>query len=81
MFFMTNVSISVGAVMTPAGPENGVGMISTGYLKDPTDPTWENDAGMKEWRAFMDKYMPGADLTDGSYVVCLRPSARRCCRC
>jgi branched-chain amino acid transport system substrate-binding protein len=67
-FFMTNVSISVGGVMQPAGPENGIGIISTGYLKDPTDPAWKNDAGMNEWRAFMAKYMPGADLSDSDYV-------------
>jgi branched-chain amino acid transport system substrate-binding protein len=69
MFFMSNVSISVGAVMTPAGPENGIGIISAGYLKDATDPEWNNDPGMNEWRAFMSKYMPGADLTDGGYIA------------
>jgi branched-chain amino acid transport system substrate-binding protein len=68
LFFMTNVAISVGTVMVPAGPENSIGMVSTNYLKDSTDPRWDNDAGMKEWRAFMAKYMPGADLTDLSYV-------------
>jgi len=66
-FFLTNVSISVGAVMTPAGPENGIGIITTGYMKDPTDPSFKDDAGMNEWRAFMAKYMPGADMTDGNY--------------
>jgi branched-chain amino acid transport system substrate-binding protein len=68
MFFMTNVSISVGSVITPAGADNAVGLISTGYLKDPTDHQWDNDAGMKEWRDFMAKNMPGADLTDNNYV-------------
>jgi branched-chain amino acid transport system substrate-binding protein len=67
-FFMTNVSISVGSVMTPAGAENGVGIITTGYLKDPTDPSWKDDAGMNEWRGFMAKYIPDGDLTDASYV-------------
>jgi branched-chain amino acid transport system substrate-binding protein len=67
-FFLTNVSTSVGSVMTPAGPENGVGIISSYYMKDPTDPTWNADPGMKEWRDFMAKEMPGADLTDVSYV-------------
>ena len=67
MFFMTNVSISVGSVMTPAGPENGIGIITTGYMKDPTDPAFKDDKGMNEWRAFMAKYMPGADLTDANY--------------
>jgi branched-chain amino acid transport system substrate-binding protein len=69
MFFLTNVAISVGAVINPAGPENAVGIISAGYLKDSTDPAWKDDAGMKEWRAFMDKYLPGADQTDGGYIA------------
>jgi branched-chain amino acid transport system substrate-binding protein len=68
MFFMTNVAISVGTVMVPAGPENSVGVISTNYLKDSTDPRWADDAGMKQWRDFMDKHMAGADQTDLSYV-------------
>jgi len=69
MFFMSNVSISVGAVMNPAGPENGVGIISAAYLKDSSDPTWANDPGMNEWRAFMNKYLPGADQTDNNYIA------------
>jgi branched-chain amino acid transport system substrate-binding protein len=68
LFIMTNVSISVGSVITPAGPENAIGLVSTGWLKDPTDPQWDNDAGMQEWRAFMAKNMPGSDLTDANYV-------------
>jgi branched-chain amino acid transport system substrate-binding protein len=69
MFILSNVAISVGAVMNPAGPENGVGIISAAYLKDPTDPTWKDDKGMNEWRAFMNKYMPGADQTDAGYLA------------
>jgi branched-chain amino acid transport system substrate-binding protein len=68
MFFLTNVSISVGSVMNPAGPENGVGIITTGYMKDPTDPAFKDDKGMNEWRAFMAKYMPEADVTDANYA-------------
>ena len=68
LHFMTNVSISVGSVITPAGPENAVGLISAAYLKDPTDPEWNDDPGMNQWRAFMAKYMPGADLTDAGPV-------------
>ncbi len=68
MFFMTNVSISAGSVMEPAGAESGVGVITSGYLKDNTDSAWANDPGMNEWRAFMAKYMPGANLTDNNYV-------------
>ncbi len=66
--FLTNVSISAGSVITPAGPERAVGIISAAYLKDPTDPTWKDDPGMNGWRAFMRKYMPDADLTDAGPV-------------
>jgi branched-chain amino acid transport system substrate-binding protein len=69
MFFLTNVSISVGAVVRPAGPENGVGIISTLYLKDPADPSWDNDPGMQGFKKFMAKYVPGGDVTDGGYVA------------
>ena len=65
---LTNVSISVASVMQPAGPEKGIGIISANYGKDPTDPTWKNDAGMNEWRAFMKENLPEADLADGNYV-------------
>ncbi len=68
LFLMTNVSISVGAVMKPAGAEAGKGIITSGFLKDATDPAWTNDPGMNEWRKFMAKQMPGADLTDSNYV-------------
>ena len=68
LHFMTNVSISVGSVITPAGPERAIGMISAAYLKDPTDPTWKDDPGMNSWRAFMKAYMPDADLTDAGPV-------------
>jgi branched-chain amino acid transport system substrate-binding protein len=68
LFFMSYVSISVGAVIKPAGSENAVGMITAGFLKDPNDPTWKNDTGMSEWRDFMAKYMPGADMADVNLV-------------
>ncbi len=69
MFLMSNVSISVGAVMNPAGPENGIGIISAAFVKDSSDPAWANDPGMNEWRAFMNKYMPGADQSDNNYIT------------
>jgi branched-chain amino acid transport system substrate-binding protein len=65
---MTNVSASVGSVMKPAGFENSQGVLSAAYAKDGADPQWDNDPGMKKWVAFLDKYMPGANKTDGSLV-------------
>ncbi len=52
---------SVGAVMKPAGLENSKGVISVNYGKDPLDPMWKNDAGMKKYFAFMAKYYPDGD--------------------
>src|SRR3982075_3930902 len=49
--FLTNVSVSIGGVMKPAGYENGQGILSTAYLKDPKDPEWQKDPAMVEWRA------------------------------
>ena len=66
--YMTNVSASVTSVMKPAGFDNGQGIITAAYLKDPTDKRWEDDAEMKTWRAWMDKYMPGANQGDANYV-------------
>jgi len=54
-------STSVGGVLVPAGVDNAKGIISVNYGKDPGDPTWNNDDGMKRWRAFMDKYYPEGD--------------------
>lgn len=52
---------SVGAVMKPAGLENSKGVISVNYGKDPLDPAWKDDAGMKKYFAFMAKYYPDGD--------------------
>ena len=68
MFFLTNVSISVGSVMKPAGMENGVGSLTSGWLKDTTEAAFKNDPGMNEWRKFMDKYLPHADQSDNNFV-------------
>ncbi|MBM3545402.1 MAG: ABC transporter substrate-binding protein [Alphaproteobacteria bacterium] len=65
---VNNVSASVGSVLRPAGLEASKGLLTTNYIKDSTDPTWKDDAGMKEWAAFMDKYFPDGDKTS-SFTV------------
>jgi len=65
---ITNVSASVGSVMKPAGFEAAQGVLSAAYAKDGADPRWADDAGMKKWAEFLDKYMPGVDKTDSSVV-------------
>jgi branched-chain amino acid transport system substrate-binding protein len=68
MHFLNSVSASIGSVMKPAGFENSQGIISSLYLKDPADSEWKNDAGMKAWNEFLDKYYPEANRVD-SFVM------------
>jgi branched-chain amino acid transport system substrate-binding protein len=67
-FFITNVSASVGSVMKPAGFDKAAGIITSGYLKDPNDPQWQNSTEYKDWLEFMKKYYPGGSLADVNNV-------------
>jgi branched-chain amino acid transport system substrate-binding protein len=66
--FLNNVSASIGSVMKPAGFENSQDIISSSYLKDPTDSQWKNDTAMKAWNEFLDKYYPEANRADASVM-------------
>jgi branched-chain amino acid transport system substrate-binding protein len=68
LHILNNVSASVGSVMKPAGFDHAKGVLSTAYLKDPTDPQWTNDPAYKRWLAFMEKYFPDGDRTS-SFTV------------
>ena len=66
--YLNSVSASVGAVMVPAGPENGVGIFTASYLKDPTDPQFQKGKEWDDWLAWMKKYHPSGDLKDANNV-------------
>jgi branched-chain amino acid transport system substrate-binding protein len=68
LHIVNNVSNSVGSVLQPAGLENAKDLLSTHYIKDPTDPTWKDDQNFKDWQAFMEKYFPDGDRTS-SFTV------------
>jgi branched-chain amino acid transport system substrate-binding protein len=68
LHILNNTSISVGSVLTPAGLEKSIGLITSIYGKDPTDPRWDGDPGMIEWRAFMKAYYPEGSLIDNANV-------------
>ncbi len=51
----------VSATLKPAGLDISKDIISTNYGKDPGDPQWKDDAGLKTYFAFMDKYYPEGD--------------------
>jgi branched-chain amino acid transport system substrate-binding protein len=68
LHFLTNTAASVKLTMEPAGVEKGVGVISSGYVKDPTDPQWHDTLEYKEWFAWMRKYYPSGSLADSANV-------------
>jgi ABC-type branched-subunit amino acid transport system substrate-binding protein len=64
IYAISTTMASVSSGIVPAGVEKGIGLITGAYMKDPSDPQWHDDPGYKDWLAFMQKYQPGADLTD-----------------
>jgi len=62
-------SSSVAGTLKPAGLENSIGVIVGTPNKDPNDPKWSDDAGVKAYREFFEKYLVGADITNTSYLT------------
>lgn len=55
----------ISQTLVPAGLDNAKGIFSVNYGKDPLDPQWADDEGMKRYKAFMAKYAPGEDANSG----------------
>jgi branched-chain amino acid transport system substrate-binding protein len=66
--FLNNVSSSISSAIKPAGFDNAQGIISSAWIKDPTDPQWKDDPEIKAWNAFLDKYWPEAPRTDANVI-------------
>lgn len=62
-------SNSVGGTLTPAGLDKSVGVIAGTITKDIADETWKDDPAQQDYKKFFEKYLPGADITNGSYAV------------
>ncbi len=73
--YMTDVSQSIASVMKPAGLDKSKGVITAVYGKDPTDARWKDDAGFKEYAAFIANYMSPNDLIDSNAVYGFGASA------
>ena len=65
---VSNVSASVGSVIKPAGFENAQGILSANYAKDGADTQWQDDPGMKNFFAFLEKYYPEGNRIDNLVV-------------
>jgi branched-chain amino acid transport system substrate-binding protein len=61
-------SSSVGATLKPAGLDKSTGVIVGTITMDPTDSQWDDNEGMKNFRAFINKYMAGVDIADTIYL-------------
>jgi ABC-type branched-subunit amino acid transport system substrate-binding protein len=64
LFILNGVGASTGTVMKPAGLENSQNIISATYQKDPTDPQWKDDEGIKNFDAFLGRYFPEGNRED-----------------
>ena len=65
---MSNISASVPTILEHAGLERSIGLLSSTYRKDPADPEFENDPAMKDWRAWMSKYLPNEDIRRPNFI-------------
>jgi branched-chain amino acid transport system substrate-binding protein len=66
LHMLSSTSSSIGSVIKPAGYDASQGVISVAFLKDVTDPEWKEDAGVKEFDAFLKDWYPGGDRADGN---------------
>ena len=66
--YLNSVSSGVGSVLTPAGLDNALGVMTAGYIKDPTDPQFQKGKEYDDWVAWMKQYHPSGDLKDNLNV-------------
>jgi branched-chain amino acid transport system substrate-binding protein len=71
---VTNISVSVGAVLEPAGLDNAKGILSAGYQMAVTDTQWDGYPGMQRFRAFMARYYPEANHSDSGPMIAFNAS-------
>ena len=60
---------SIGGTLRPAGLDNAIGVTIATIAKDPTDRRWDEDEGIKAYRSFFEKYIPGGDVSNTSYLT------------
>jgi branched-chain amino acid transport system substrate-binding protein len=61
---LNSQSTSIGTVIRPAGIENAQGIVSSAYSKDASDPRWADDPAVKDYEAFLKKYVPEVNKND-----------------
>ncbi len=69
LYVQPRISNSVETVLKPAGLDKSAGIVSSVFQKDPTDPQWEDDPAVKEWRTWMKRYYPEGNISEGLNVA------------
>jgi len=64
LHFITSGVSSVSSTIKPAGEDRSMAVITSVYMKDVTDAAWENDAGVKAYKAFMAKSFPDGNASE-----------------
>lgn len=68
-YLVPTSSTSIKAILSPAGLEKSIGIITSSITKSVSDPQWNDDPGMKEYLAFLKEYLPASDPNDTSMVT------------
>jgi branched-chain amino acid transport system substrate-binding protein len=68
LHLISDAAGSIASTLVPAGLENSKGVITVAFRKDPNDPIWKDDPGMKEYLAFMKQYLPDGNPSETYYV-------------
>ncbi|MEK8051305.1 ABC transporter substrate-binding protein [Ideonella sp. DXS22W] len=66
--WISHVSAQVHPTLSVVGLDNAVGVMTASVIKDPSDTSWHNDADYKVYQAWMQKYLPKADIANSSYA-------------
>lgn len=68
LHLLSDAAGSIASTLVPAGLENSKGVITVAFRKDPNDPIWKDDPGMKEYLDFMKQYMPEGNPSETYHV-------------
>ena len=68
LHLLSDAAGSIASTLVPAGLDNSKGVITVAFRKDPNDAAWADDPGMKDYLAFMKRYMPDANPSETFHV-------------
>lgn len=61
LHLLSDAAGSIASTLIPAGLDHSKGVVTVAFRKDPNDPAWAEDKGIKDYLAFLKQYMPEAN--------------------